>query len=333
MRLLLLLVFSLSYLTMTAQQYSSSNPNYIKFAKAGERTLASEQYDSCVIYLKQAFEIKQTSFLSTLRAAACGFSSNNTEYYNAQLNKAMEINWGGTKSLFYSYPEFSYLHGTDFEKDLEAAWAASAKAAGVNIELMEELAEIRITDQAQRNEMGDVEEKYGWESPQMDSLWKLQNYSDSVNALRVMEIIEEYGYPGKSLVGAGQAGTAFLVIQHGNLEIQEKYLETIKKAADADELPWSSVALLVDRVTMRKGNPQIYGSQILTDKESGRYYFAEIENPEQVDSIRASVGLGPIQEYGNNWDIIWDPVAHKKKIKAIKEREQQKSLRKNPDRH
>ncbi len=50
------------------------------------------------------------------------------------------------------------------------------------------------------------------------------------------KVIEEYGYPGKSLVGPSNMGTAFLVIQHSNQEVQEKYLPLLKQAADDGEL-------------------------------------------------------------------------------------------------
>ena len=135
-------------------------------------------------------------------------------------------------------------------------------------------------------------------------------HSDSVNTSRIEQIIEEYGYPGKSIVGDQQSGTAFLVIQHADLAIQEKYLPIITEAADKGEVRWSSVALLVDRVRMRQGHKQIYGSQVSRDPETGEHYFAPIENPYKIDSIRAAVGLGPIQEYGQNWNIDWDPKKH-----------------------
>ncbi len=308
---------------LVSQTYSSDNPDYIKYVKMGEQALLNEKYDSCIQYYKVAFEIKQSSFLSTMRAAACGYSLNDKAYFENQLAIAMDLNWDGSKNIFYGYPEFEYLHGTPFEEAVNAAWEKAAEASGVNIELMQEMAEIRVSDQAQRQEMRGVEEKYGWDSPQMDSLWKIQLYSDSVNTQRIEEIIAEYGYPGKSLVGPGQAATAFLVIQHADLEVQEKYLPIITAAADADEVSWRSVALLVDRVNMRNGKPQIYGSQVGRDELSGQHYFFEIQNPEKIDSIRNTVGLGPIQEYGNNWNITWDVAEHKKINAEIKARKKE----------
>ena len=143
-----------------------------------------------------------------------------------------------------------------------------------------------------------------------DRLWALQNPVDSANTVRICAIIDSCGYPGKSIVGPGEASTAFLVIQHADLEVQEKYLDIITAAADSGEVRWSSVALLVDRVHMRNGRPQLYGSQVNTDQETGEYFFSEIAEPHKVDSLRATIGMPPLQSYADNWEFKWDPEKH-----------------------
>src|SRR5437867_2087656 len=102
----------------------------------------------------------------------------------------------------------------------------------------------------------------------MKDLWAAQNYADSLNLIRIKEIIKQYGYSGESLVGnqsstawlviqhadlslvGNQSSTAWLVIQHADLEAQEQYLPILQDAANKGELPKSSFALLVDRVRM-----------------------------------------------------------------------------------
>lgn len=297
-------------LNLLAQNFSSTDPNYIKFVQLGNKALEAEKYDSCLVYYKDAFAIKQTSTLSTLRMAACAFSAGKTKLYEVQLAKAFEIDWGASRSLFNSYPEFQYLQNTPFSKDVNARYQQMAIAAGLDVALMEEFDQIMITDQAQRGEMRGMSEKYGRQSPQMDSLWKLQNFSDSVNTIRISQLIDEKGYPGKSMVGPGHQSTAFLVIQHADLAVQEKYLPIIKEAADAGEIRWSSVALLIDRVRQRQGKKQIYGSQVNQDPETDEYFFGPIEEPYKVDSIRNSVGLGPLSNYAQNWNFAYDPDKH-----------------------
>lgn len=304
--------------TISAQTYTSTDPTYIDNVKAGEAALNAAKYDSCLIYYAMAFEVKETSVLSTLRAAACAYSNDSKEILDTYLSRAYDLNWDMTKQIFEQYDEFRYLDGSPFVDMIQNRWQAAAKASGIDMDLMAEFAEIQRTDQEQRGYMREVQEQYGWDSPQMDSLWKIQNVADEANLKRIEEVIALHGYPGKSLVGPSNMGTAFLVIQHSNQEAQEKYLPLLKQAADDGELRWSSVALLIDRVLLGKGEKQIYGSQIHTDKETGEYFFGPIAQPFQIDSIRQTVGLGPLQAYADNWDFIWDPEAHVKRHEAAK---------------
>ena len=317
-----LLLFFLLFLInnyLICQNYSSADPTYINNVKAGLSALEGEKFDSCMVYYRKAFKVQQTSVLSTLRMAACAYSGGYRYDYNQQLSKALDLNWGTSQMLFESYPEFKYLEGTSFDADLNESVKIRAKNEGINLELMNELAEINKLDQAQRREMGNFE----WGTPQMDSLWKIQSYSDSLNTTRIIQIIEEYGYPGRSLVGPRQMGTAFLVIQHAELEVQQQYLPLLKEAAEAGELNYSSLALLIDRVNLREGKKQVYGSQV-GRTEDGVYYISPLEDPENVDERRKKVGLGPINDYCKNWDFSFDLDEHIKIWESLEEEQKNK---------
>lgn len=138
----------------------------------------------------------------------------------------------------------------------------------------------------------------------VSAIWELKELLNEHNLTQLEVIIEEYGWPKKSEVGGMAAGTAFLVIQHSDLETQKKYLPIMTEAANNREAEWSSLAMLKDRINMREGKAQIYGSQIRID-EDGSYMVYEIENPEFVNQRRVEVGLGPIEEYVQKWDIEW----------------------------
>ena len=85
----------------------------------------------------------------------------------------------------------------------------------------------------------------------------------------------------------------------------------------------SSLALLEDRVALRQGNRQIYGSQIGRDKETGAYFVSPLIDPENVDKRRAKVGLGTLADYVGHWDVTWNIEKNKeqtKKVEAEKEK-------------
>jgi hypothetical protein len=81
-------------------------------------------------------------------------------------------------------------------------------------------------------------------------------------------------------------------------------LPFVLQAVQQKNIPPSYQALLEDRIAISKGKKQKYGTQIGTDK-NGKYYVEPIEDPKNVDSRRASIGLGPLSEYLKTWNIEW----------------------------
>jgi hypothetical protein len=165
-------------------------------------------------------------------------------------------------------------------------------------------------DQTYRKQIGEVEEKYGRESDELKKHWELINEKDSINLIKVQKILDEKGWLGANVIGNQGNSTLFLVIQHSPLEVQEKYLPMMREAVKIGNASSSSLALLEDRVSLRKGGKQIYGSQVGRDQETGEYYVLPLENPEKVDEKRAEVGLGPIADYISNWNMTWDVKKH-----------------------
>jgi len=283
---------------------------YKQKIEEGEVALKAQDYQKCLSLYKAAFQLKETDHLPKMRAALCAYQVKNNELSDKYLEEAFAIDWVYAKQTFYYYPEFTFLKDSPFEKSMRTKYIESAKQEGINVDLMLQLTDIKQSDQAHRKAMKRISQQYGWESPQMDSLGILMEHTDSINMQKISAIIAEHGYPGKSLVGKEQASTAFLVIQHSNLANQEKYLSLLKQAADAGEIRWRSVALVIDRINVGHGKKQIYGSQLTREVSTGKFYFFPIENPHKIDSIRATVGLRSMQKYADNWQLKWDAATH-----------------------
>ena len=120
---------------------------------------------------------------------------------------------------------------------------------------------------------------------------------DSLNLVRLEQVVAENGWPRISQVGRPAAQGAFLIVQHAPLEAQERYLPMLRAAVEAGEGIPSNLAYLTDRIRVRKGEPQVYGMQVERDPETGALGFGAIEDESGVDARRAAVGLGPIAEY------------------------------------
>jgi hypothetical protein len=128
--------------------------------------------------------------------------------------------------------------------------------------------------------------------------------------------LDEYGWVGPDVVGGEGSQAIFLVIQHADIGIQQKYLPKMREAVKNKKASPGALALLEDRVALRTGKKQIYGSQIGRFPD-GKYYVSPLEDPDNVDKRRAEVGLSPLADYVRNWQISWDVAAYKKDLPKI----------------
>ena len=155
------------------------------------------------------------------------------------------------------------------------------------------------TDQALRDEFSTMQveaRKRGVEVDKTakDALWARINERDGLNQKRFAEIIDKNGWPRKSDVGSLAATAAFLVVQHAPLDTQLKFIGLVREAANSGEAEKQSLALLEDRVLIRQGKRQRYGSQV--DTKVG-VSILPTEDEANLDARRKSMGLGPICEY------------------------------------
>jgi hypothetical protein len=132
---------------------------------------------------------------------------------------------------------------------------------------------------------------------------------DKENRERMREIIHQYGWPGPELVGEDGTQSAWIVVQHADLEFQKQCLPLVKEAYLAGKLPGGFFALLQDRVLVGEGKPQIYGSQTMPvgQWKNGQPVFEPIQDEQNVDKRRAEVGLQPLADYIESLKALYLP--------------------------
>jgi len=138
----------------------------------------------------------------------------------------------------------------------------------------------------------------GVEHPDKAILARMQAI-DTANTKRVRVIVRKYGWPTPELVGRDGAEAAFLIVQHAELDFQKEMLPLVEKAYKSGGLKGESYALLLDRVLVGQGKPQVYGTQAKRFEEwKGQEVALEpIEDEANVDKRRAKVGLFTLSEY------------------------------------
>jgi hypothetical protein len=164
-------------------------------------------------------------------------------------------------------------------------------------------------DQAIRNELISK----GVKNPDKTILARMQAI-DTANTERMRAIIRQYRWPGPELVGRDGAEAAFLLVQHADHAFQKEMLPLVEKAYRSGGLLGQSYALLLDRVLVREGKPQVYGTQAKRFEEwKGQEPTLEpIEDEANVDKRRAEVGLPPLSEYREMLKRVYFPQSQSK---------------------
>ena len=132
---------------------------------------------------------------------------------------------------------------------------------------------------------------------------KNMNTLDKINLIKIKSIINKYNWPLDTFISKEESRAIFLTIQHSELKVQKYHLPLMVKAVELEKLKESSVGLLEDRIAIQEGRPQIYGTQIRQDMQTGEYSVFPICCPDLVDERRKKIGLAPLSEYVKLWNI------------------------------
>ena len=89
-----------------------------------------------------------------------------------------------------------------------------------------------------------------------------------------------------------------MIAQHSDLDLafQERALDLLTDAVEADNASPGDLAYLTDRIAVAKGEPQTYGTQIRCDGKKA-VPPTPIADPDAVDDLRTEAGLQPMSSY------------------------------------
>ncbi|MBL7938645.1 MAG: hypothetical protein JNL43_04720 [Flavobacteriales bacterium] len=288
-----------------------------------------------VLYEQKDFKGSAETYSKAFEAL--GWKGTSNDRYNAACSWALAgIVDSAYFHLFRIAERMNYANIRHLQSDTDlntlhtdARWPSLCKLVQANKDKMEvnldrplsrQLDSILDLDQRYREQIDGVEQAHGRQSKEMMELWHTMAATDSTNLIFVSKVLDQRGWLGPDIVGESGNSALFLVVQHADLATQEKYLPMMRDAVRKGNAKGSSLALLEDRVLMRNGKRQLYGSQIGRDPETGVHYLVPLEDPDHVDERRASVGLGTLAEYLAYWDMTWDAEAYKRELPALEER-------------
>ncbi|MEM9997091.1 MAG: DUF6624 domain-containing protein [Bacteroidota bacterium] len=262
--------------------------------------LLVEQADS--LYRAGAYEASAERFAEAF--AATDSTESNTYYIAATaaalagqagrafsfLHRAVEVGWDNAPAWevdgdFEALRAYPALWGELMAALLRRRTAVAPPTFDVRLAVA--LDSIHVLDQRGRREWRRIWRAHpeGIPDSVRAEFWDRQKPIDQANLVFLDAVVAERGWPSISTVGTQGATGAFLIVQHAELEDQERYRPLLEAAVAAGEAEAWHLAYLTDRVLIRRGGPQRYGTQP----------NAPVEDEANLNARRAQLDLDPLE--------------------------------------
>jgi hypothetical protein len=175
----------------------------------------------------------------------------------------------------------------------------ACSTASINSVLRDELLEMGRRDQEVRERMIPLLKAATPGEPftgELKAVVDEQTEIDQANTQRIVEIIDEFGWPGPDLVGPEASGAVQIMLQHADLESLQRLLPDFRQAVANGQASRSQLAMVEDQIRVEQGLEQTYGTEVVTGPDGVTRVYP-IEDPEHVDERRAAIGLQPLEDY------------------------------------
>ncbi|SHL46350.1 DUF6624 domain-containing protein [Flavobacterium saccharophilum] len=291
---------------------------YKEFVAKGDDSYKAKDYKASVGYYDKAFKMEHKSATDLYNGACAAALNNDDEKAFKWLDLAIDNGYEDIAHIKIDNDLESLHSKKEWTKTIDKLQKQmDILSANYDKPLQKELLDIYAEDQGIRGDYMKIYKTPNADKKKIDSIGKLIGKKDSINLIRVMKILDERGWVGKDVVGSQANQTLFYVIQHSDLKYQQKYLPMMRDAVKKGNAKAGSLALLEDRVALREGKKQIYGSQVSNHPTTKIPFVFPLEDPDNVDKRRASVGLGTMSDYLKYWNATWDVEAYKKELPEI----------------
>ena len=293
--------------------------DYKTLVRDAERHYAQKEFAQAYSLYQQAFLLKAESSEDLYNAACVAALASERKQAFKWLYAAIDKGWVNTSHLQKDTDLATLRDGKDWAKLTKAMQRKADKIeAKYDKPLRAELLAIFDSDQTIRHEYIAAIQQHGNKSPQADSLLRIMAQRDSLNQQKVIAILDKHGWVGSDKVGGQATHTLFIVIQHADITLQQKYIPLLREAVRKKQASGNALAFLEDRIASNTGKLQRYGTQIAYAPTTEEPYVYPIDDPDNVDARRAELDMSPMEEYVKRWKINWDVATYKQQLPTYK---------------
>jgi hypothetical protein len=258
------------------KEYKTSASLFCDAFRIGKKNHSWDGYVSCY-YAACAWNMagyRDSAFLYLSRSIDAGLTAENAIFNKPEL-----------KGLFDNADTLS-----QFKNKVTAKQKEKEKYTG----FIAHLAKMGQEDQGIRSEYSNALVASVKDSVTAKRIEARMYYSDSLRMVYLDHFLDSAGFVGPDLVGVESTITIYLVITHTrNRLLQEKYYTILKE----HNCPGSTLCIIYDKMSIAKGKPQKYGTQLNFNWRKGCFELYPIENRNGVNALRAENELEPLEEY------------------------------------
>lgn len=295
---------------------AQTSVKYFEYVDKAKSSFEKKEYKRSAIFYANAFKLNSgKAYLEDRYNAALSWTlAGNKDSAFIQLFKVVSLydymNYNEITKEEIFFPLHSDKRWTEITNIVKQN--ISRSDSGLNSALVILLDSIYRDHHSHRLTEVSIKNTFGPGSNELKAIKNTIRQKDSVNLTLVTSILETYGWLGKNVVGFIGNYALALIIQHADLPTQEKYLPMARESFKNKNMEAYDLALIEDRVALRQGKRQLYGSVIVN--LGNKNYVAPVEDAENLDKRRAELGLKTMNTYLMNWGIKWDINKYRKDL-------------------
>lgn len=214
-----------------------------------------------------------------------------SKQYTKALSSLQHLLTYAPSSRWRSEPDFvplqQFAQWQQLTQQAEAQQAAAAQRIR-NRPLADSLARLLQEDQATRQQRGMLT------AAQARQFFR----QDSLHLVQLRRWVARYGWLGRDQVGRTGNEALFLALLHSDkADVLREFLPAVERSVHQGQTDALSLAYLHDRLAVREGRPQLYGTQFQQNAQTQQLETAPLAAPDQVDIRRYRLGLPPLATY------------------------------------
>lgn len=281
---------------------------YQEFIEEALTFYQEKKYNQAVEKYNNASAVDLLSRTDAYNLSCCYSLSGRQDLAYFELKKAINSGYDNY-FLILEDPDLETFRKTIFWDEFKDDYNSNLnKKSGANIDFKkrEELIKLYLEFTHSKDEYVEAVTKHGKDSKEAKVAQSKKDNDFDLVLHQLESFLLRNGWAKYSEVGKDIAFTNYVIFSEASIDFQKKYFPLLSEAVDQGEANPSFEAVVIDRILVSNAQKQKYGTQVYYTSD-GKFALYPIKKYATVDIRRASVGLPPMSEFLEAYNIQYFP--------------------------